>query len=321
MKDLLKVFSILIIAVLLSIPTCEELYPPYSQLDLVVVFDTTGSMVAFIRQLQQGFRTLSDSIESWGLDVKYGLVTYGDYYKFPLGTNLTDSADLFFEKIDSLWCTGGSDAPENALDALMAARDSFDRRDTSLKVIFVFTDAVFCMRTSTCENCHSMWLYDEVLDSLKSSRIVVFSTIRMPLWSDFCSGMREYNVLLKYKALARETGGHTHKITSPALFDSLIAELHYILINRVSENISKPNINFSVFPNPFNKSCLISVTTQLSDAELEIYYPDGKIVFKKKLSQGKHEIEFDAENLPSGVYIAVLRAGKFTVKKSLILIK
>ncbi|HHH81069.1 MAG TPA: T9SS type A sorting domain-containing protein [candidate division Zixibacteria bacterium] len=321
MNNLSIVLLILLITVLLSISTCEELYPPYSQLDLVVVFDTTGSMVAFIRQLQQGFRTLSDSIESWGLDVKYGLVTYGDSCRFPLGTNLTDSADLFFEKIESLWCTGGSDAPENALDALMAARGNFDWRDTSLKVIFIFTDAVFCMRTSTCENCRSMWLYDEVLDSLKSSRIVVFSTIRMPLWSDFCTGMREYNVLLKYKALARGTGGHTHKINSPALFDSLISELHYILINRVSENIGQPNIGFSAFPNPFNKSCLISVTTQLSDAELEIYYPDGKIVFKKKLSQGKHEIEFDAENLPSGVYIAVLRAGEFSLKKSLILIK
>jgi len=320
MKDLLKVFSILIIAVLLSIPTCEELYPPYSQLDLVVVIDTTGSMGFLLRTLMPGFSAMVESLGTWGIDAKYGLVTFGDGFNFPIGDTLISDGSAFYEKLFYTNCMGGADVPEEALDALMAAADSLNWRDTSLKVILLFTDSDFCFRMSTCFSCSSMWMPNEVVDSLVARRITVFSIIKIPLWHHACAAMSDSDEMAWYNRLAWRTGGKKLNLQSLVLFDSLIASLKNLILLNVEEN-NEGNANIIVSPNPFNENCRILFSIPHDYGEIAIYSPDGRIILRKSFNSARHEIEFDAENLPSGVYIAVLRAGEFSLKRSLILIK
>lgn len=320
MRDLFKVFSILIVAALFSIPTCEELYPPYSQLDLVVVIDTTGSMAFLLRTLMPGFSAIVESLGTWGIDAKYGLVTFGDGFNFPIGDTLISDGSAFYEKLFYTNCMGGADVPEEALDALMAAADSLSWRDTSLKVILLFTDSDFCFRMSTCFSCSSMWMPNEVVDSLVARRIIVFSIIKIPLWHHACAAMSDSDEMAWYNRLAWRTGGKKLNLQSIVLFDSLIASLKNLILLNVEEN-NEGNANILISPNPFNENCRILFSIPHDYGEIAIYSPDGKMILRKSFNSGQHEVEFDAENLPSGVYIAVLRAGKFTVKKSLIMIK
>ena len=320
MRDLFKVFSILIVAALLGTPTCEELYPPYSQLDLVVVIDTTGSMGFLLRTLMPGFSAIVESLGTWGIDAKYGLVTFGDGFNFPIGDTLISDGSAFYEKLFYTNCMGGADVPEAALDALMAAADSLNWRDTSLKVILLFTDSDFCFRMSTCFSCSSMWMPNEVVDSLVARRITVFSIIKIPVWHNACVGMSDSDEMAWYNRLAWRTGGKKLNLQSIVLFDSLIASLKNLILLNIEEN-HEGNANILVSPNPFNENCKILFSVPHDYGEIAIYSPDGKIILRKGFNPGRHEIEFDTENLPSGVYIAVLRAGKMRVVKKLFKIK
>ena len=44
-------------------------------------------------------------------------------------------------------------------------------------------------------------------------------------------------------------------------------------------------------------------------------------LINKKMAVGKHEITFDGENLPSGIYIYRIEAGKFQDVKKMVLLK
>lgn len=79
------------------------------------------------------------------------------------------------------------------------------------------------------------------------------------------------------------------------------------------------------FPNPFNPSTKIEFTiAKTAYTELKVFDILGREVetlISKELSAGKHEVEFDGSNLPSGVYIYQLRSGEFIQTKKMILQK
>lgn len=79
------------------------------------------------------------------------------------------------------------------------------------------------------------------------------------------------------------------------------------------------------YPNPFNPTTVI--TYQLSAAsnvEIKIYDILGKEVaslVKEKQNAGNYKVNFNANNLPSGTYIARIRAGQFSKSIKMMLIK
>lgn len=81
------------------------------------------------------------------------------------------------------------------------------------------------------------------------------------------------------------------------------------------------------YPNPFNPVTTITFYVPLgrqNAVDLRIYNILGKeisVLTNKKLSEGKHEIIFDASNLSSGIYFYQLRSGNFIDTKKMILIK
>jgi Secretion system C-terminal sorting domain/Galactose oxidase, central domain len=79
------------------------------------------------------------------------------------------------------------------------------------------------------------------------------------------------------------------------------------------------------YPNPFNPSTKISFSLPSSGfVKLEVYDLHGGLVrdlTSKTYSAGTHSIDFNASELPSGVYLYKIQAGNFTDSKRMVLIK
>lgn len=104
------------------------------------------------------------------------------------------------------------------------------------------------------------------------------------------------------------------------------AVINYILTD-VSENEIEP-LTFSLsqnYPNPFNPTTTIKYDIpNTSDVSLVVYDLLGRKVkelVNAKQQAGRYEIQFNASNLASGVYIYQLIAEKFISSKKLILLK
>jgi len=112
--------------------------------DIIFVFDTTGSMGDEISGVKRAATQFAETLKLRNMDVRLGLVTYGDEIRgvYPKGGGLTDRASEFEFWVASQNAVGGGDGPENSLDALVRAQTKKFRKDSH--VIFVLiTDAPF----------------------------------------------------------------------------------------------------------------------------------------------------------------------------------
>jgi hypothetical protein len=79
------------------------------------------------------------------------------------------------------------------------------------------------------------------------------------------------------------------------------------------------------YPNPFNPSTTISFRLpENSHVSIKVFDLMGREVaslLKEYLPAGYHNVEFNASNLSSGIYIYNMTAGKFKMTNKLILIK
>jgi protocatechuate 3,4-dioxygenase beta subunit len=79
------------------------------------------------------------------------------------------------------------------------------------------------------------------------------------------------------------------------------------------------------YPNPYNPSTTIKFTLPTPETvKLEVYNIVGQKIetmLKKPMPAGKHDVEFNAQNLSSGVYFYRIEAGEFQDVKKMILIK
>ena len=79
------------------------------------------------------------------------------------------------------------------------------------------------------------------------------------------------------------------------------------------------------YPNPFFKSTSISYTLEKNSAvQISVYnYLGSKIaeLENSEKSYGRHELEWNAENLPAGIYHLEINAGSNSISRKLVLIK
>lgn len=91
-----------------------------------------------------------------------------------------------------------------------------------------------------------------------------------------------------------------------------------------SERISSFELSQN-YPNPFNPSTSIDFAISRNvDVSLVVYSLDGKEVntlVNGNLSAGRYTVRFEADDLPSGVYLYKLVAGNSSVTKRMVLIK
>ena len=79
------------------------------------------------------------------------------------------------------------------------------------------------------------------------------------------------------------------------------------------------------YPNPFNPSTLIKFALPVkTEVTLEVYNSIGqkiRTLVQRELESGYHQVHFDADNLPSGVYFCRLNAGRYVKTIKMILIR
>jgi hypothetical protein len=79
------------------------------------------------------------------------------------------------------------------------------------------------------------------------------------------------------------------------------------------------------YPNPFNPSTKIKFSIpERTEVSLKVYNVLGKevaTILNTVQDAGSHEINFDASNLASGLYIYTINAGKFSQSKKMMLLK
>lgn len=85
---------------------------------------------------------------------------------------------------------------------------------------------------------------------------------------------------------------------------------------------------FQNYPNPFNPGTVISFSIPQKSIQpvssLRVYDITGKevaVLVNSALKPGNYKVEFNAKNLPSGIYIYKLVSGDFSASQKMILIK
>lgn len=115
--------------------------------DIMFVLDCTGSMQGEINAIRDSIMSFADTIKSDGVRARVGLIEFRDRLHGEEarvltfnGEVFTTDPNLFRAQVSKLVATGGDDAPESSLDAVMLAlRQSF--ADDTNKVIVLITDA------------------------------------------------------------------------------------------------------------------------------------------------------------------------------------
>jgi hypothetical protein len=81
------------------------------------------------------------------------------------------------------------------------------------------------------------------------------------------------------------------------------------------------------YPNPFNPSTTIKFSltnAEIVNTKLVVFNAIGQQVAElvnQPLSAGTHEVVFNANNLPSGIYFYRLQSGSFVETKKMVLLK
>jgi hypothetical protein len=111
------------------------------------------------------------------------------------------------------------------------------------------------------------------------------------------------------------------------LYEATVNGIHYPGITSVSEE-RNPIAAFALYqnyPNPFNPGTTISFSLPKSSfVTLKVYNTLGEEVaslVNGEIAAGRHEVRWDAGNMPSGVYFYQLRASEFQQKQKMVLMK
>jgi hypothetical protein len=111
--------------------------------------------------------------------------------------------------------------------------------------------------------------------------------------------------------------------------DLVLAKLQYWIekYSGVDKESQQP-ITFELeqnYPNPFNPSTTVQYSLpKLSKVKIILFNLLGQEVatlVNEEKSSGNYKVNFDASNLPSGVYFYQLKAGNFIQTKKMILLK
>jgi hypothetical protein len=111
--------------------------------------------------------------------------------------------------------------------------------------------------------------------------------------------------------------------------------INYLLIDKFNEVVSieeeqdylTPDhyVLMQNYPNPFNPTTKIKFTLPYTElVKIQIYNTIGQkieTILEKQMRAGNHEVEFNANNLSSGIYFYRIEAGVFQDVKKMILLR
>lgn len=138
--------------------------------------------------------------------------------------------------------------------------------------------------------------------------------------ANFNSSLAQNMKLDEFRIYNRSLAQAEISATWNATFPTIITEFQ-------NQNSSLPGnfILYNNYPNPFNPNTIINYELGISNyVMLKVFNSLGKEVatlVNQKQNAGSYSVDFNAANLPSGVYFYKLEAGSFTDAKRMILLK
>jgi len=129
--------------------------PTSGEADIVFIIDTTSSMGSYIANVKSSIQSFADSLSSSGINIRLGLVAYGDTIPYDRNDGDGMYADdlmkypftdvkTFKDTLNYLPHYDGGDVPESGLEAIMDPTNgalTFPFRSTASKQFIVVTDA------------------------------------------------------------------------------------------------------------------------------------------------------------------------------------
>jgi hypothetical protein len=190
--------------------------------DIVYVFDTTGSMSEEIDGVIRTSKSFADELQSKGRDYRLGLVTFGDVVLqvYRSDNALTNSADEFKGWVSSLTASGGDDDPENDYGAIKRATE-MQFRNEAQKIFILITDAPPHHYGDAADGGHAFDDPDldnrRIIDMLKGKSISIYAVT--PNYNEFTT-------------LASETRGSFYDIKSNPNFTGIIEQIGSTIANQ-----------------------------------------------------------------------------------------
>ncbi len=142
--------------------------------DIVFVFDTTGSMSEEIEGVKNTSIAFANKLRDSNRDFRLGLVAFGDEIREVRNRDdtLTADAEEFKGWIGRLWADGGGDDPEISLDAVKRATQ-MKYRDGTQKVLILITDAPPHQKSD--DTPFSQVVPDELAEQLRNQGFTVYA--------------------------------------------------------------------------------------------------------------------------------------------------
>lgn len=113
--------------------------------------------------------------------------------------------------------------------------------------------------------------------------------------------------------------GSNNKIYKTSNFGGIVG------IEPISQNVPDQSELFQNYPNPFNSSTIIKFSIDKTQfVNLKIFNIQGKLIqnfVNESLKSGVYEINFNSQNLPSGIYFYQMKTDNSIFSKKMILIK
>ena len=306
--------------------------------DVMFVFDATGSMGDELRYLQAEMRDVIARAKeaTGGLEIRTGAVVYRDHHYDEYLTRisrLTDDISVTQQFIDRQEANGGGDYPEAVPEALMAALNSGGfNSNARARIVFLVLDAP----------CHQ----DSATIALLHEQILNAAAMGVRIVPVVCSGLGKSGEYLMRSIALTTNGtsffltddsgiGHTH--LKPATDSLKVEHLNDMLVRTIVEFSYMPNCeghwteetdeneNDQFVPNPFEISDLELMEIDVTDSPTTLYLVDisGKLI---TVYEGRLEEAGDAQlahlplpQLSTGVYfVKAFYNGQWHTKKILV---
>lgn len=120
------------------------------RLDMVIAFDTTGSMSSYINAVKKHVKELVPKLFKQNPDLRIGIVAFGDYCDMPSGDEfgkayqvceLTDNENELIEFITNAQNTNGGDSDEFYELVIKKIVEETNWREGSTKAVLLIADA------------------------------------------------------------------------------------------------------------------------------------------------------------------------------------
>ena len=271
--------------------TCEH----SDDVDVVFVFDATGSMGDELRYLQAEMKDVISraSEATGGLNIRTGAVVYrdhGDEYITRL-SRLTNNIKTTQDFIDKQEANGGGDYPEAVPEALMAAMNSAGwDANARARVAFLILDAP----------CHQ----DSATLALLHEQILNAAALGVRVVPVVCSGLGESGELM-LRAMALATNGTSFFLTD----DSGIGHPHLkpttdsLKVEHLNDMLVRTIVEFSTMP-----ACEPSAVNEQSTDALDPFLPNP-------FSPSEIEADPAIPHGPTTLYIVDITGKLITIKE------